>query len=435
VPIAAERSKAAVPEITNRNPSVMSLHPSHVPARRGFTLVELLVVIAIIGLLVAILLPALSSARSSAQAAGSGSNLSSFGRGFMIFSTEDKNGRLCTGAFDHVRDGDSRKIGWVADLMKIKVSNPGKALDPANPSEVNEKVADYIGATNTSGNNSVRWNGKSDKVFYGGDNGPADFAGAANTAAKRFKLWEDGLNTNYATTWHFSRGDVVSSGSTGATFSANGNGVATDPGKCPLDGDGPLSEKKAIGGACSRDRIALMGPSRNGDSNDAAVTATMLNTFNTFFGADQQIVSTGGFLVESFTDGMNCKLPVALGGLTTGATGNTDGEWIHEFNDIVPIHNGRKNEAGLIAGGYAQVLFADGHVAKIQDEGGYQASATAEAEGDADGWIGAFKANPTGSLIGGSYTINKGAYDEIRETMWCKQIGNAGGGAGGGAFE
>jgi prepilin-type processing-associated H-X9-DG protein len=162
----------------------------------------------------------------------------------------------------------------------------------------------------------------------------------------------------------------------------------------------------------------------------------MITTFNTFFGADQKIVATGQFLVESFTDGMNCTLPTALGGVTTGAAGTSNGELIHEFNDIVPIHNGRRNEAGLIAGGYAQVLFADGHVAKIQDEGGYSASSTAATDvGDADGWLGAYKANPTGSLVGGSYTINKGGYDEIRETMWSKQLGNAGGGAGGGAFE
>jgi prepilin-type N-terminal cleavage/methylation domain-containing protein/prepilin-type processing-associated H-X9-DG protein len=400
--------------------------------RRGFTLVELLVVIAIIGLLVAILLPALSSARSSAQAAGSGSNLSSFGRGFMIFATEDKNGRLSTGAFDHIRDGDSRKIGWVADLIKIKVANPGKSLDPANPSQVNEKVADYIGATNANGANPVRWKGKT-SVFFGAADGPADYAG--NTAtARNFKLWEDGLNTNYATTWHFSRGDVVLSGS---TIPPSANAVTTDPGKCPLDGDGPLSEKKITGAGTSRDRIALMGPSRNGDSNDADVDATMLGVFNTFFGADQKIVATGQFLVESFTDGMNCVLPTALGGVTTGPAGTSNGELIHEFNDIVPLHGGRKNESNLIAGGYAQVLFADGHVAKVQDEGGYTSvsGGTATDAGEPDGWLGAYKANPTASLVGGSYTINKGGYDEIRETMWSKQLGNAGGGAGGGAFE
>ena len=132
--------------------------------RRGFTLVELLVVIAIIGLLVAILLPALSSARNSAQAAGSGSNLSAFGRGFMIHATEDKSSRLSTGAFDHLRDGDCRKNGWVADLIRVKVSNPGKALDPSNASQVNEKVADYIGALNTTKANPVRWKTKASDV-------------------------------------------------------------------------------------------------------------------------------------------------------------------------------------------------------------------------------------------------------------------------------
>jgi prepilin-type N-terminal cleavage/methylation domain-containing protein/prepilin-type processing-associated H-X9-DG protein len=397
--------------------------------RRAFTLVELLVVIAIIGLLVAILLPALSSARNSAQAAGSGSNLSSFGRGFMIFATEDKSGRLSTGAFDHLRDGDSRKIGWVADLLKIKVANPGKSLDPGNPSQVNEKVADYIGATNTSGKaNGVRWGGQTSNVHFTGGSGPSDYASA--NQAKRFKLWEDGLNSNYATTWHFSRGDIVTSGS---TFPASANGVATDPGKCPLDGDGPLSEKKVGGASCSRDRIALMGAARNGDNTDADVDATMLSVFNTFFGSDQKIVATGQFLVESFTDGMSCILPVSLGGATTGSTGTSTGEYIHELNDIVPIHNGRKNADGLIAGGYAQVLFADGHVAKVTDEGGYASGAAEGDAGEPDGWIGAFKTTPS-SLTSG-FSINKGGFDEVRETIWVRQLGNAGGGAGGGQFE
>ncbi|MFM8703392.1 MAG: type II secretion system protein, partial [Planctomycetia bacterium] len=90
-------------------------------ARRGFTLVELLVVIAIIGVLVALLLPALSSARSAANASGSANNLSGFGRGFELYSTNN-NGVYSSGAFDHCRDGDVRQYGWVADLINTKVS-------------------------------------------------------------------------------------------------------------------------------------------------------------------------------------------------------------------------------------------------------------------------------------------------------------------------
>ena len=391
--------------------------------RRGFTLVELLVVIAIIGLLVAILLPALSSARNSAQAAGSGSNLSAFGRGFMIHSTEDKNSRLTTGAFDHLRDGDCRKVGWVADLIRVKVANPGKSLDPSNASQVNEKVADYIGALNTSKANGKRWKDKTSNVHFGAADGPTDMTSA--TAAQKFKLWEDGYNSNYSTTWHFSRGDVNagSDGKINSDLKMDPVPVASggDPSKCPLDGDGPLTEKKLTGGGVSRDRIALMGASRNGDGADALVTGAVFTAFETFFGAGQKIVTTGAILVESFTDGMNCPF-------TDTTLGGSADEKIHEINDIVPIHGARKTQVGsntLLTSGYAQVLFADGHVAKVEDAGGYQ--------DNPDSWLGPYKTGgvPTAT----AFEINKTGYDETRELIWLEQIGNSSGGVGGGSVE
>ena len=152
------------------------MRSSSFQTRGGFPLVELLVVIAIIGLLVALLLPALSAARQSAIAAGANTSLAGFGRSFIITADQDvaDRGQLSTGAFDHLRDGDVRRFGWVADVIKTKVLNPGKALDASNPSKVNEKVGDYTGATNSSkGANPTRWKTKTAAVNFGGASGPA----------------------------------------------------------------------------------------------------------------------------------------------------------------------------------------------------------------------------------------------------------------------
>ncbi|MFM1996609.1 MAG: hypothetical protein RLZZ111_996, partial [Planctomycetota bacterium] len=222
--------------------------------RHGFTLVELLVVIAIIGLLVALLLPALSSARQTAIAAGANTTLNGFGRSFLITADQDvaERGQLSTGAFDHLRDGDVRRVGWVADVIKNKVVNPGKALDALNPSKVNEKVADYTGAATTGSVNKTRWKTKTSAVNFGGANGPAD----VSTAAQKQKIWDDGHNTNFCSTWHFSRGDVL--GSSG-TVPADMDFSSADPSKCPMDGDGPLSESKLMKTTVSRDLIACIG--------------------------------------------------------------------------------------------------------------------------------------------------------------------------------
>ena len=396
-------------------------------SRKGFTLVELLVVIAIIGLLVALLLPALSAARQSAIAAGANTSLNGFGRSFLITADQDvaERGQLSTGAFDHLRDGDVRRVGWVADIIKNKVLNPGKALDASNPSKVNEKVGDYAGAVNLTGRaNATRWKGQTGNVNFGGTNGPKD----VTTAAQRQKVWDDGHNTNFCTTWHLSRGDVLGSGT---TVPADMNFSTKDPGKCPMDGDGPLSESKLMKTSVSRDLIACVGNSRNGDGGDAAVTQAYATTVNTFVGmtgddGNPPLLKAGDFTVESFTDGMSA-VPSGTVAADIGIVGATDepADRLHELNDIVPLVGGRKSGDGKYVGGSAQILFADGHVEKVRDVAGLN--------DEPDGFIGAFRANITDS----TFELNNSAYNkEIRNKIWVRQLGKGTNlGAGGGSVE
>jgi prepilin-type processing-associated H-X9-DG protein len=313
----------------------------------------------------------------------------------------------------------------VADVIKNKVVNPGKALDALNPSKVNEKVGDYTGATNVTGKgNKTRWKGQNGNLNFGGTNGPKD----VTSAAQKQKVWDDGHNTNFCTTWHFSRGDVL--GSSG-TVPADMDFSSADPSKCPMDGDGPLSESKLMKTTVSRDLIACVGNSRNGDGGDAAVTQAYADTVNTFVGltgadGNPPLLKAGDFTVESFTDGMSA---VPEGNVATdiGIAGATDepADRLHELNDLVPIVGGRKSGDGKFVGGSVQLLFADGHVAKVKDDAGLN--------DEPDGFIGGFRESTTAT----TYRLNDSAYNkEIRNKIWVRQLGNGANlGVGGGTVE
>jgi prepilin-type N-terminal cleavage/methylation domain-containing protein/prepilin-type processing-associated H-X9-DG protein len=370
--------------------------------RVGFTLVELLVVIAIIGILVALLLPALSSARSAAQGSASSNNLSSFGRGFELYATNN-DGVYSSGAFDHLRDGDVRQYGWVADLIKLKVAQPGKALDPASDNKISEKCHNYMNTGKQSdcdaGIAGNRWPAGTAIASVCG----ITYFGGSSAAAE---VWDAGHNTNYATTWHFSRGDPIGT-------SANDLYGSGDKG--PAAGDGPLSQTHVNKSTTTAARIALMGPARAGDGDDALVgTGPAADPMNTFAGT--KIVKNGDLLVESFNDGMNVT--------TTTSDAGFAGK-IHEFGDIEPLHQPKTSDG---FGGYAPVLFADLHVEKIVDKVGCAhtgsdgvATKAVAANTTGDGFIGN-AVNRSANGKASSMAIDGPSYQELADSTWLRRL-------------
>jgi len=408
-------------------------HTSFLNARKGFTLVELLVTIAIIGILLGLLLPNLAAVQSTAKAGAQSATLQSFGKGFIDFSSLDSQGRLSTGAYDHYRDGDFTKVGWVADVVNNKFGNPTKSLDPVSRMKINEKFADAAGAVESGKFNNWRWqtiasyNIAGTLVSTQGQITGTTFFGTNQT------VWDDGFNTNFATTWHFSRGDNNISATTGAgLFNVNAGG---DPGdKMPADGEGPLSSGVLADPTLltSADKIGLMGAARVGDGSDCQINATGTNaasTINAFVDPTgrRQPAKVGDFTVESFTDGPAASVVITNRAQTVYS--QSVNAQVHEINDIVPNCKAKKvinqaNPAGITAGGYANILFADGSCRRVNDNGGYGGG----SKGDA--WIGPYKS--TGLATSGAFVLDSTAYDEVRDEIYLgrmRAVMTAGGGS------
>jgi prepilin-type processing-associated H-X9-DG protein len=333
---------------------------------------------------------------------------------------------------------------WVGDLVAAKYANPAKSLDPINRGKISEETAFYMGALDGHGKlNELRWEGVSKADGSPVDPAEEDHFKGTDYFGDDQTMWENGFNTNFVATWHFVRGDNNITSGDHYAVDASAHDDGQDPEMCPLDGDGPLSTAHLADSTflSSADRIALLGPAQVGNHDhdhgedhggghghseaDAIIDADVAQAINTFVDSTgrKPVAKVGDPLVEGMTDGPAAEIETSLA--TPWGTGDGTRK-VHTLADVVPIHKAKigivnpvLEDGGALkrmVGGSAPVLFADGHVARIQDSTGYG--------GRPDGWLGPFQGEPGAheGESGHEFVLDAAALDEIRDQVWLGRI-------------
>lgn len=227
-------------------------------------------------------------------------------------------------------------MGWVADLINRGLANPGDMLCPTSPCVFSEKwndVYEFSGVSTTVGD------------------GTLDPPTVKLTLAETQEAYRAGYNTNYATSWYLVRTSMEPGvyptkmksfyeGLLGRTLNPNELG---NP-KARADTFGPL-RKGVLDNAhgTTLDRIPLVADANYGDFGEATIT----------YGLGP--IKPGAVGCESFSDG-----PIVFPAAFTGLAYDTAGQ---DYVDFAPYHGGGRQMG-------CNILFADGHVARIVDKNG-----------------------------------------------------------------